>query len=107
MSIGQGTLQVTFAYPAFTRLYRTSSPRLQVDGVEQVVRTWGTHTVAVGAGPHRVRVWVVPNSGTDFGVAEETVVIELGARTGLSYRAPHFHGAHGRIKVLPVASTVS
>ncbi|MDI1462609.1 hypothetical protein QEZ54_16675 [Catellatospora sp. KI3] len=96
---------MTFAYPAFTRLYRTSSPRLQVDGVEQPVRTWGTHTIAVGAGPHRVRAWVVPDSGTDFGVAEEAVVVEFGARTELSYRAPHFHGAHGRIKVLALSGT--
>ncbi|GHJ48277.1 hypothetical protein Cs7R123_56190 [Catellatospora sp. TT07R-123] len=100
MSIGQGSLQVTFAYPAFTRLYRTSSPRLLVDGVDQLVRTWGTHTVAVGAGPHQVAVRVVPTSGQEFGLAEAEVTVEFAARTSLSYRAPHFHGSHGRLKVL-------
>ncbi|GAB4057322.1 hypothetical protein [Catellatospora paridis] len=91
MSIGQGMLRVTLAHPSLTRLYRTSTPQLSVDGVDQLVRTWGTHTVAVAAGPHRVAVQVVPNKGEPFGHAEASAVVELGAQTVVEYRAPRFH----------------
>ncbi|RKE05285.1 hypothetical protein C8E86_0080 [Catellatospora citrea] len=91
VSIGQGMLRVTLAHPTLTRLYRTSTPQLSVDGVDQLVRTWGTHTVAVAAGPHRVAVQVVPNRGEPFGQAEASAVVELGAQTVVEYRAPRFH----------------
>lgn len=91
VSIGQGMLRVTLAHPSLTRLYRTSTPQLSVDGVDQPVRGWGTHTVAVAAGPHRVAVRVVPKNGEPFGLAEASAVVELGAQTAVEYRAPHFH----------------
>lgn len=99
MSIGQGMLRVTLAYPFLTRLYRTSTPRLSIDGVDQLVRSWGTHTVAVAAGPHRVEVQVVPKGGDPFGRAEASAVVELGAQTVVEYRAPRFHRS-GKITIV-------
>lgn len=91
MSIGQGMLRVTLTYPSLSRLYRTSTPRLSVDGVDQLVRSWGTYTLAVASGPHRVAVQVVPKSGEPFGRAEASAVVELGAQTVVEYRASRFH----------------
>ncbi|MFD0597956.1 hypothetical protein ACFQZ4_41535 [Catellatospora coxensis] len=90
MSIGQGTLRVTLAYPFLTRVYRRSTPRFSIDGVDQLVQGWGTHTVAVAAGPHRIAVQVVPKDGDPFGRAEAGAVVELGAQTVVEYRAPRF-----------------
>ncbi|MEV4414370.1 hypothetical protein, partial [Catellatospora sp. NPDC049609] len=98
MSVGQGMLRVTLAHPSFSRLYRTSTPQLSVDGVDQPVRSWGTHTVAVAAGPHRIAVQVVPKEGRPFGQAEASAVVELGAQTVVEYRAPRFH-RHGKLMI--------
>ncbi|MFC7245925.1 hypothetical protein ACFQO7_25900 [Catellatospora aurea] len=99
MSIGQGTLRVTLAHPHLTRVYRTSTPRLSIDGVDQLVRSWGIHTVAVAAGPHRVEVRVVHRNGEPFGQAEASAVVELGGQTVVEYRAPRFR-RHGRIMIV-------
>ncbi|WP_155370946.1 hypothetical protein [Catellatospora vulcania] len=105
MSIGQGMLRVTLAHPSLTRLYRTSTPRLSVDGVDQLVRSWGTHTVAVAAGPRRVAVQVVPKNGEPFGQAEASAVVELGAQTSVEYRAPRFH-RRGKLTIARAVSTI-
>lgn len=98
MSIGQGTLRVTLAYPSgpFTTGYRASTPRLSVDGVERAAE-WGVHTLALPAGPHTVKVVVDTGDGDGFGLAESPVTVGLGTQTDLVYRAPRFRGARGRI----------
>ncbi|GAA2364469.1 hypothetical protein [Catellatospora methionotrophica] len=98
MSIGQGMLRVTLAYPSLTRRYRTSTPQLSVDGVDQLVEGWGTHTLAVAAGPHRIAVRLVPPRGEPFGQAEASAVVELGGQTAVDYRASRFH-RRGRITI--------
>lgn len=104
VSIGQGMLRVTLAHPTFSRLYRTCTPRLSVDGVDQLVRSWGTHTVAVTAGPHLVAVQVVPQAGEPFGRAEAGATVELGAQTMVAYRVSRFH-RRGRLTVARTAAT--
>ncbi len=98
MSIGQGMLRVTLAHPSFSRLYRTCIPQVSVDGVEQPVRSWGTHTVALPAGPHLVTVQVVPKAGEPFGHAEASAAVGLGAQTVVTYRVSRFH-RRGRLTI--------
>lgn len=98
MSIGQGALRVTLGYPSgpFTHGYRDSTPRLSVDGVERAA-SWGAHTLALPAGPHRVKVVVHAEDGDAFGLAEAPVTIDLGGPTDLVYRAPRFRAAKGKL----------
>lgn len=98
MSIGQGTLRVTLAHPFLSRLPRTCTPRLSIDGVDQPVRSWGTHTVAVAAGPHLIAVQVVPKAGEPFGRAEASAAVGLGAQTAVTYRVSRFH-RRGRLTI--------
>ncbi|WP_027344722.1 hypothetical protein [Hamadaea tsunoensis] len=99
MSIGQGAIKVTFAYPSFGGGYADSSPRLTIDGIEQPVRAWGSHVLPVAAGPHTLRILVDTPGGDSFGLAEAPVTVGLGDQVAVDYRAPRFHGARGRIRV--------
>jgi len=100
VSIGQGALRVTVGYPSgpFTHGYRDSRPRLSVDGVEHTEVTWGSHTFALPAGPHKVKIIVYAPGGDAFGLAEAPVTIGVGKQTELVYKAPRFHGGRGKIK---------
>jgi hypothetical protein len=99
--IGQGSLRVTLGHPSgpFTHGYRASTPRLSVDDVEHSDVTWGTQYLALPAGPHTVQVIVYAEDGAAFGRAEAPVTIGLGEQTNLTYEAPRFQGARGKIKV--------
>jgi hypothetical protein len=105
VSIGQGALRVTFAYPSFGGSYKNSSPRLTIDGVDQPVRTWGSHIVPMPAGPHTVKVLVVAEDGDAFGLAEAAVGVELAGQTAVEYKAPRFHGSRGKLRIVRATST--
>jgi len=103
MSIGQGVLRMTFAYPAFTRRFKRSRPRLAVDGVEQRVAGWGAEIVTVPAGPHKIRVGVVPlDGGAEEGAAEAAVTVGLGAQVVVEYQAPRMRGSKGALRIVSV-----
>ncbi|WP_431912236.1 DUF6346 domain-containing protein [Micromonospora carbonacea] len=95
------SLRITFSYPdgPFAEVYRSTGPRLLLDGVEVPVPGWGSHEFAVPAGPSSVRV-VVPFGGTDdFAVAEHEVTVGVGETIDLEYVAPTVLGLSGRIRV--------
>lgn len=102
MSIGQGALRVTLGYPSgpFTDGYREATPRLSVDGVERREITWGADDIVLPTGPHAIKILVYAHDGDAFGLAETSVTVELGKTTELHYKAPRFHGSHGKVKVI-------
>jgi len=103
MSIGQGVLRMTFAYPSFTRRYKRSRPRMAVDGVEQRVTGWGSEIVTVPAGPHKIRVGVVPlDGGAEEGAAEAAVSVGVGAQIAVEYQAPRMRGSKGALRIVSV-----
>ncbi|NUT32695.1 MAG: hypothetical protein HOV79_06430 [Hamadaea sp.] len=121
MSIGQGALRMTFSHPALARRFKTARPRLSVDGVERPLDGWSPQVVAVPAGPHRLRVAVLPVAGTaakgatpgapagagattagaaEEGVAEADVTVGVGAQVQVAYRAPWSRGGRGTLRVV-------
>lgn len=107
MSLGQGVLRMTFTRPswAVARSYKDTVPVLVVDGVRRTVVSWAPEAVPVPAGPHRVRVAVVPRAGTgapskEYAPAEAAVTVGVGAQLYVEYRAPRMPGQDGRLRVV-------
>lgn len=109
MSIGQGALRMTFTHPALARRFKTARPRLSVDGVDKPLDGWGAQVIAVAAGPHRLRVGVVPSAPAgrgredqpaEEGVAEAPVTVGVGAQVQVEYRAPWRRSGRGTLRVV-------
>ena len=106
MSLGQGVLRMTFTRPswAVARSYKDTVPVLAVDGVRQPVTSWAPEAVPVPAGPHRLRVSVVPRagSGKEYAPAEAAVTVGVGAQLYVEYRAPRLPGQDGKLRIVSV-----
>jgi hypothetical protein len=90
-------LVMRFRHPAAAFLYQATSPRVRIDGVDTHIRDWGTHTIPVPAGPHRVEVWVPYAMPRRLGRTRAEVSVAPGAEVRLEYMAPSFAFARGSL----------
>lgn len=79
---------IDLRHPASAFLYSATSPKVFVDGIEQLGSGWGPRHVAMAPGPHRVQVYVPyifpPKTGQatlDLTVPETGVALEYMAPT--------------------------
>jgi hypothetical protein len=95
---------MTFTRPswAVARSYKDRVPLMTVDGVRQGVGGWGAKAVPIPAGPHWVRVAVVPRAGRgrEAAAAETAVTVGAGAQVQVEYRAPRVPSASGKLRIV-------
>lgn len=96
---GQSGLLIRFGYPAGAFLYGSTSPRLEIDGVEVEVPGWGEHVFPVSPGAHGVKVWVPYVMPRRVGRATAHVEVAEGGRVELEYMAPTVTFAKGSLGV--------
>jgi hypothetical protein len=88
---------LTLGYPSSAFLYKSTFPRLLIDGVGHPVPGWGTHRFAVSAGDHRLQVWVPYVLPRRAGLAQIDVTVPEHASVQVEYTAPTFTMAKGSI----------
>jgi hypothetical protein len=93
----QGTLTITFSHPASAFLYRTTAPRLRIDGTDVAVPGWGSHRYPLAAGRHRIEVWVPYAFPRRAGRAKAEVAVNPGKSEKIEYMAPTFTFAGGAL----------
>lgn len=94
---GQAILDLTLSHPAATFLYRSTKPRVRVDGVDTAVSGWGRHRLALEPGRHRVEVWVPYILPRKAGRATCEIGVDQGAEVTLQYMAPTITLARGAL----------
>jgi len=100
MSSGdESRVVIRFGHPTGAFLYASSSPRLEIDGVEVKVPAWGEHGFPVSPGVHSVRVWVPYVMPRKVGRATAEVDVAVDGRIELEYMAPTISFAKGSLGV--------
>lgn len=95
----QGVLKITLQYPATAFLYRTTRPRLRLDGVDVPVSGWGVQRMPVTPGEHQVEVWIPYILPRRAGRATCDIEITKGKTSALIYVAPVVTFARGSLGV--------
>jgi hypothetical protein len=90
-------LVIDLRFPEQAFLYRSTKPRVLIDGVEQPVPGWGQHRFAVPPGPHQVQVYVPYVLPRRAGRAALEVTVPPEGEVVLEYLAPTFTMARGAL----------
>lgn len=86
-------LTIDLGFPESAFLYRATTPKVLIDGVDQQVSGWGRQQIAVAHGPHRLQVYVPYAMPRRAGKAQ----IEVAAPAHLEYMAPTITFARGAL----------